>query len=498
MEPFVVLKRTFQSVTGATVGAHLQKALRMKRTTFGPLLLILLALGVVGCSKGKSNSDSAVKPQLAAFNASPDMPDITFLRVEEVWSAMSYGVGTSYRTVDADTYNLHFDARLPGDDTTTCQGDVDKDGVKDTNECTRLITQSVTLLNDHEYLAAVLGKYNSLSMTLYDDTPHVFSTTSNNGTGDTDVQVQFFNWSNTLGSFDVYIEPPGTNLSVTQAKATLAPGQEFNGMVQQGTYVISLTPVGDPNNPFYLSQSFDVTQRTHVGFAILDGTNESTSNVKVTRFRDQGGDLPDRRAQTLLRVSHVAPNTGNVDVYAQENYTAPLYANVALKQTSDYVVMDPTTLSPLELDFTPAGNVGVLLDRQQLTVQSGARSTVFLVNGSNGTVDQLLAVDAARRMAPFGQLRFVNTVPQSLDFYVIPHGNNVYTSAPSQTLSAASIGGAAQVAPGDYDVFLMRQGTTTIVFGPQQVTMAGGGLYTIVAVPTADVSRADILPLGDF
>jgi hypothetical protein len=89
-------------------------------------------------------------------------------------------------------------------------------------------------------------------------------------------------------------------------------------------------------------------------------------------------------------------------------------------------------------------------------------------------------------------------VPQSLDFYVIPHGNNVYTSTVSQTLSAASIGGSGQFAPGDYDVFLMRQGTTTIVFGPQKVTMAGGGLYTIVGVPTADISRADILPLGDF
>jgi len=426
------------------------------------------------------------------------MPDITFLRVEEVWSSMTYGVGTSYRTVDPDSYKLHFDARLPGDDTATCGGDLDKDGVKDTNECTRLNESDVHLIDGHEYLATILGHSGALSVTLYDDTPHVFSTTSNNGTGDTDTQVQFFNWSSTLGSFDVYLEPPGTNLSVTQAKATLAPGQEFNGMVPQGTYVISLTPVGDPNNPFYLSTTLDVTQRTHVGFAILDATTESTSSVKVSRFRDQGGDLFDRRAPTLLRMSHVAPNAANIDVYAQENYTAPLFPNIALKQTSAYAVLDPTTLNPLELDITPAGNVGVLLDRRQIPVSSGVRSTVFLVDGSNGTVDQLLAIDQARKMAPFAQLRLVNTVPQSLDYYVIPHGNNVYTSTVSQTLSPATIGATVQFAPGDYDVVLMRQGTTTIVFGPQMVTMAGDGLYTIVGVPTADITRADILPLGDF
>jgi hypothetical protein len=33
---------------------------------------------------------------------------------------------------------------------------------------------------------------------------------------------------------DVYLEPPSTNLSVTQVKATLEPGDEFNGLVDSG------------------------------------------------------------------------------------------------------------------------------------------------------------------------------------------------------------------------------------------------------------------------
>ena len=92
----------------------------------------------------------------------------------------------------------------------------------------------------------------------------------------------------------------------------------------------------------------------------------------------------------------------------------------------------------------------------------------------------------------------MNTLTQNLDFYVIPHDNNVFTSTVTSALSASSIGGSQLFAPGDYDVFLMRTGTTTIVYGPQEVHMAGGGLYTIVGVPTADISRADTLQLGDF
>ncbi|MEO8466705.1 MAG: DUF4397 domain-containing protein [Gammaproteobacteria bacterium] len=470
----------------------------MKKTSIARILPVLLTLGVVGCSHSGSNSDDTVKPTLVAFNAVSDMPDVTFLRVEEVWSSITYGVGTSARPVDPDTYNLHFDALLPGDQTTSCQGDINKDGIKDLTECTRVATKSVNLLNGHEYTAALIGQFATPDVTIYDNTAHVFSTTSNSGTGDTDMQVQFFNWSNKLGTFDVYLEAPGTNLSVTQVKATLAPGQAFTGLVQQGTYVLTLTPVGQPDSPIYLSQNFDVTERTRVGFAILDGTNESTSNVKVSRFRDQGGDLFDRRTQTLFRMSHVAPATSNVDVYQQENYTTPLFANVALKQTTDYTLIDPANLSPLELDITPAGNVGVLLEREQLTLSNGSLSTLFFVNGANNTLNGLLTVDTARRIAPYAQVRLVNTLTQTLDFYVIPHDNNVYTSTVTAALSASSIGGAQEFAPGDYDVILMRSGTSTIVFGPLEVHMAGSGLYTVVGVPTADVTRADILLLGDF
>jgi hypothetical protein len=165
-----------------------------------------------------------------------------------------------------------------------------------------------------------------------------------------------------------------------------------------------------------------------------------------------------------------------------------LFANLALRQTSAYTLIDPTSLSPLEIDVTPAGNVGVLLERQQLSLSIGSFSTLFLVNGANGTLNGLLAVDTARRIAPFAQVRLVNSLTQNLDYYVVPHNNNVFTSTPTEALSAASIGASTLFAPGDYDIVLMRSGTSTIVFGPQEVQMAGGGLYTLVGVPTADIT----------
>jgi hypothetical protein len=103
-----------------------------------------------------------------------------------------------------------------------------------------------------------------------------------------------------------------------------------------------------------------------------------------------------------------------------------------------------------------------------------------------------------RRVAPYGQLRFVSSIATSLDFYAVPHGNNIYTSTPVTTLSGGSIGGAVVLDPGSYDVVIARASTDTYLFGPLQVDIAGGGIYTIVAVPTVQTTRADVLLLDDF
>jgi Domain of unknown function (DUF4397) len=461
------------------------------------MVWVAAAVVACGCHSSSSSSNSQQKPLLAAFNAAPDMPPVTFLRVEEVWSSLDYGVAAEYRSVDADQYTVHFDSLLPGDMTTSCAGDVNKNGVKDSDECTRLTSTSINVIDDHEYVVALLGTYGNLRVQLYDTPYHTFDTNTNDPE-DTNVQVQFFNWSDTLGPVDVYLEPPGTNLSAVQVRATLAAGEEFHGLVNESDYVLTLTAVGDPSMPVYTSQNFTLTKQTRVDFAFLQGTDDSTSPIRVTRFRDQGGDLLDRRIATQLRVTHAASGVGNVDVYAQEDYTQPFVAGLAYQQSSAYQNVDPTALANFELDVTPAGNPGVLLDRQAMNFTQGGRSTFFLLSSATGTLTGLNVQDRFRRLAPYSEVRVLNSAGMSLDFYVIPHGNNVYTSTPIDTLSTGSAGSVHTLAPGSYDIFMGRQGTATYVYGPVNVQLAGKGLYTIVGIGTGDQTRADALLLDDF
>jgi hypothetical protein len=460
----------------------------------GTPLALVSAILLTGCDLSDSDSDnsSGDNPVLAAFNAVPDLPQITFLREEEVWSALYYGEATDFRSVGADQYDVNFDALLPGDETTACVGDVDKDDFKDDDECTRLQSVSINVLGDHEYVVGLVGHYDNLHVEVYDKTVHKFDTSSDDG------EVQFFHWSDALGPLDVYLEPPGTNLSAVQARATLDTGGEFHGLVDEDEYVLSLTAVADPNAPVYTSETFTLTAQKRVAFAILDATENSTSSIKVSRFRDQGGDLLDRRVKTELRLTHVATDVGNVDVFAQEDYSLPFVANLAHRQTSNYLTVDSAALASLQLDVTPAGNPGALLAREQISLAKGTRTTFFLVTSTTGNLDGLNVQDHFRRLTPYAELRLVNSAGTSLDFYVIPHGNNVYTSTANETLSTGSSGGLHLLDPGSYDIWMARTGTDTYVFGPLNVELSGSGNYTVVAIATSDITRVDAVMLDDF
>jgi hypothetical protein len=466
------------------------------------LLWFAALSGVYGCDNSGSDDDGdTARPLVAGFNAVADLSQVTFLREEQVWAALDYGSATEFNSVDRDQYDMNFDALLPGDDTTSCGGDLDSDDVKDDDECTRLISQSINTIGDHEYVVALLGHYADLRVQVYDKLAHEFDTSDSDGDPeDSNAEVQFFHWSNTLGPVDVYLEPPGTNLSVVQVRGTLSADAEFHGLVDAGSYVLSLTAVGDPSSAVYTSQDFTLTKQTTVAFAILDGTDDRTTDILVSRFRGQGGELLDRRVATELRVTHVARDAGNIDVFAEQDYTAPLLPDLAFRETSGYQVIDPTAIASLDLELTPASNPGVLLGREQFTLSAGNRYTMFLVepNSITTNVDGLLVQDRFRRIAPYATLRLVNSAGLSLDFYVIPHGNNVYTSNATEALATGSSGTTHFLEPGSYDLYLARTLTDTYTYGPLQIALDGGGVYTIVAVPTTDLTRSDVVLLDDF
>lgn len=457
-----------------------------------------LVLGLAAC---EGSDDSSARPQLAAFNAVPDLADTTFLREEEVWASLIYGGATSYREVDADQYDVSFETRLPDDDTSTCAGDVDLDDVKDDDECTRINTVSINLLNDNEYVVGLIGRFENRRVEVYGKLIHEFDTEDTDSDGDPEdenLEVQFFNWSDLLGPVDVYLEPPGTNLSPVQVRATLEPGGEFNTLVDKGDYVLTLAAVGVPAAAVFTSEDFELTRQTRVGFALLDAPLSATSPVRVSLFRDLGGDLLDRRATTELRAAHTSTIVDDVDIYGEGDFSTPLFPGLAANTVSDYLVVDPVAVDDLQLDITPADNPGALLAREITRLGEGNRYTFYLIDESINSIDGLTVQDRFRRLFHYAELRIINSFGAELDFYIVPAGDNIFTSQPLETLSVGTAGVLHTLEPGNYDIVLARQGTDIFVFGPLEVRLEGSGAYTLVGVATPDTTSADLILLDDF
>ena len=465
--------------------------------------LLFLGALVVGCDSSNDDDDGddpATYPVVGGFHALPDVGSVTLLREEEEWSSIEFGSSTELKSVGPDQYDFNFDALLPGDDTTECTGDDDGDDVKDGDECTRLASVSINAVRNHEYAIVLVGSFATREIVVYDKEVHVFDARDDDGDPkDENLEVQFFHLAQSLGNLDVYLEPPGTNLSPVQARGTLAPRGAFSDLVEDDEYVLTLTAVADPSTVFFNSEAIALDSRTHVAFAIRDGAGSGTSDVVVTQFRDRSATLFDRNVTTELRIAHVAPSIGNVDIYVNGDFSAPFVANLALTHFSTYREADQTALVNLDVDVTPAGNPGVFLARKELSLTEGERATLFLLRAANGTgLDGLKSTDHFRRLATHAQVRVLNGASRALDFYVVKTGSNIATLSPTASLGVVSSSGLQAFDPGRYDVVLKRRGTNTVVFGPRSVDLAGRGIYTIVATDTGEATAADIELLDDF
>src|SRR4030095_7961961 len=104
----------------------------------------------------------------------------------------------------------------------------------------------------------------------------------------------------------------------------------------------------------------------------------------------------------LLRLANVVREGGTVDVYANEDFTAPLIAGLAERAVSQYVTVPSGSLTDLELDVSPAANPGVLLAREEVDLARGERST-FILFGSVGRGGGIRVRDPFRRIAAHAQ-----------------------------------------------------------------------------------------------
>ena len=268
---------------------------------------------------------------------------------------------------------------------------MNKDGVKNANECTRVATQSVNVVNGHEYLAALTGKYGALAVRVYDDTPHVFDNIH-------DRRQRHRH------------EPSGADLQLVEharqrGRLPRAARHESlrdagQGDARAGRRVQRPRRLGRLRSDDYAGREperADLHVRRRHSLAADARRLRYCSTARATRpptFASRGSAI--RAATCSIGISRrcCAPRTcrrpSAPSTSTRKRTTRTRSFAGARAEPRDAVRRRSTRrwLTLLELDVTPTGNVGVLLKRDELTFHEGRAQHVLHGAGVGGRVQR--------------------------------------------------------------------------------------------------------------
>ncbi len=442
----------------------------MLKASVSLLLAALAAIGLGACTE-TSRPEASGKGNLRGINAIISAPDVIFLIEERALAGLEYKGGSSSR-FDNLPYNINFDVVLAGDTTRT-----------------RIATEAVNVVANNEYVFALTGELASPDVLRFEYPERQWSS------GETVFEIRTLHLAETGAALDVYFAAPDTVPVIAERRATLAFGELSAAFeVPAGDYEFVLTTQDAPNDIRYRSRPVSQTGGTSLVYSIFDADPSITGNLSV-RVMGAGGastELADDNIPPTVRLMHASIATGNVDLYANDDFTAPLVGDVAYGElTADL----DFGLTAVPLTFTPAGDTGVLLLEDVLTVLPGSRNSLFLI-GAAGELDIIAFQEERRPIETTGRFRLVHLADNValVDLYifdateVIPDVFPRFFSLPFRATT-----GYANLDAGSYQIAITLPGEKDIIGGPLTLDLALGDIAELALLDTPDPNVFDLI-----
>lgn len=432
--------------------------------------LLALFVSLQGCDQGRKTPP---KTHVAVVNAVPSYADLDFLRVRRTEATLQYEAGSIF-DFDADQYDFHV-RHTPVGDVTPLD----------------LASFSQTLLADTDY-AFVLAEQSGNVEPLIIETPAFDA-------GSGDAQVLFVHADESLGAVDIFLQPPGTDLTaVTPLDGNLDFLAHGTPSAQPpGDYVLTLTAPQDPATVLLESRTLTLDAGSTNLFVIAPDADQGLADINIVQQNEGSSVLIDRHVQSGLRVINGAGDRMQRDVYVDGDFSAPVYAALPYAAPSAYETL---TRGSRDLTVTPTGNVSATELEESVSLPAGTLSTYLFAGDSNGLSGALIVEDH-RRIADAARLQIFNaaTAFDGLSFYITDPGTDITTVLPQAQLTAPSVSQSSLFAPGGQELTVVDASTGTIVGGPITITLEAGGLYGVLAGnDAANPARADIVLLDDF
>ena len=424
------------------------------------------------CDGGQERPPSV---QAVVANAAPGYPEIHVYRgagstTRALAATLPY-LEFSTILVDADTYNI--DLRIT--ESTLAERSLQK--------------FSDTLEPNNAYVYVLIENGGNLDRLLIAQAPF--------DAGSANTEFSIVHATEGLGTIDVYVEPPGTDLATTVPRGTIGFREHETPISETaGDYVVTITEPGTVGSVLYTSPTLPLQAGQSYALIVASGAGSGTSNLVLIPAGQGLGPVVDANAGSAVRVINGAGDRGARDVYAAADFTTPLVAGTAFGTASGFVA---TAAGDTTLSITPAGNVGAIELELTPALTTGAIYSLVIA-GDSSALEGAVAIDNHRVTKDQARIQFINTVDHYalLDYFFVPEGTDISSALPTFQLATPGVSPRSPFVLGTRELTIRDNATKTIVFGPETLNFTTAGVYTIVAVDSADGTTADVVLLDDF
>jgi hypothetical protein len=431
---------------------------------------ILVACGVFALAACDSdynyrsnNAPLAETFTIQVLHASPDAPPVNvFVDGTEILSGVDYKQASNIIALETGTYEIRVDGILPGGNATVI-GPVDLTFEADT-VYTVVAVNSVAAIEPViiEQPRTPVGTGNARLLVLH-ATP---------GPVGPDYSLPV----------DVYVTVPGGALdspATFDFKGTIGPLE-----VAAGDYQIRVYLEGSVDPAALVYDSGPLTLNFGDDYRVTAVPSVSGGPGALTLVAANGigaTDFLDNRTSTALRVGHLSPDTGPVDVLVNDGVYLD---SVPYPAVTGFAPLPSDTYN---VKVTPEDMPGMIaIGPVDLTLDAGTWYTVLAVDFFNSIGDDpLILTDDPRPIATIAKVRIIHASPtaQDVDIYVVgPEVVDVTNETPTLTaVPFRANTGYLALPEGDYNVIVTLTGSKDPAIGPAGISIANGGVYTAIA-----------------
>ncbi len=280
---------------------------------------------------------------------------------------------------------------------------------------------------------------------------------------------------------DIYLTAPGDDISAISPTTTLGFKDNLSPTdINAGEYQIRITPTGS-KNVVYDSGTITLPEGLLLNVVAVTNTGPGTNPVNLIATTGDGNlTLLDTAQTNNLRVFHLSPDAPAVDIVVNDGFISPLLSNVVFPNFSNFLSV---AANDYNVKVVPTGTTTPAVINADLSLEAGNNYSILAVN-ELASIEPLVIVDQVRPIATEAQLRIVHASPSAglVDLYLVAPAADISTIDPNFSgVGFKQETGILSVAAGDYDVIVTAQGSKTPAIGPAVITLANGGIYTIIA-----------------